>query len=75
MNGKSILRNKYMLLAIILLSLVALDMVMHKGITRVLLPKSFPAEKKAGPYKICDAANLPVDKRWRKAVNTEDKIR
>lgn len=75
MNVKSFLRNKYMLLAIILLSLVTLDMVMHKGITRVLLPKSFPVEKKAGFYKICDAANLPVDKRWRKAVNTLDKIR
>ncbi len=35
----------------------------------------FQPKKKTGAYKICVATNLPDDKRWRKGVNTVEKMR
>lgn len=72
MRKYSFLKNKYTLLLAILLLLLGVDAVLHKGMTRVLLPANFPDDievQKLTPI----SKNLKVTaKDWKKAVNSQE---
>lgn len=66
--------NKYTLSILILLLCLATDIILHKGMARVLLPKSFTDKRVAENFKPCDNPIKSSDKKWVTAVNTVQKI-
>lgn len=67
---KKILLNKYTISCIIVLLLVAVDVLLHKGMSRVMMPTSFTQQRSAKSYAICQQPLISTDKKWVKAVNT-----
>ena len=65
---------KYKLLALLLVLLILTDAVIHKGMVRVMKPKTFlnspPSSRKVSPEILL----LNKDKNWLKAVNTPEKM-
>lgn len=53
----------------ILLSLFVTDIVLHRGMSRVIVPDVFSDKVKAVNLRLCDNQLLPADKYWIKAVN------
>jgi len=49
---------------------VGVDIVLHKGMSRVILPESFTAERSARDYLTCDQPLVVKDKKWIKGVNS-----
>lgn len=74
MKKNKFLLNKYTLSAIILLLCLALDIFLHKGITRVLLPDSFTNKRIPQNFVPCDLPLQVNSKEWIKAVNTLSRI-
>ena len=64
------IQNKYTVSALILLALLGADILLHKGMSRVMLPASFT--EKAAPLNNNPCRQLLVskEKKWTKAVNT-----
>jgi heptose-I-phosphate ethanolaminephosphotransferase len=75
MKVKSILTNKYTLSVFILLFLLGLDIILHKGMSRVMLPDSFVGERAAQHFALCEQVLLSKEKNWKKAINTVEKIK
>lgn len=71
---KKFLLNKYTISCIIVLLLVAVDVVLHKGMSRVMMPASFTQQRSAKSFPICEQALISTDKKWVKAVNTTAKL-
>ena len=74
MKITSFLTNKYTLSVFILLFCLGVDILLHKGITRVILPESFTAQRTAGTYESCDKPLVVKDKKWVKGINTIGKL-
>ncbi len=74
MLPKWIFKNKYKLMAFIIGMYIVVDVVQHKGQTRVLFPENFPTNKVY--QKIPTSKNILINrgKNWKKAVNTIDKM-
>lgn len=70
MKKNSFIRNKYTVSLLILLLCLAVDIVLHKGMSRVMLPKSFTVNRNPQMLNRCDNPLTVTDKRWKKAVNT-----
>ncbi len=70
MSKSKIFTNKYTISALILLLCMAVDIFLHKGMSRVMLPASFT--NKIQPYGIQPAKQPLViyQKKWLKAVNS-----
>lgn len=71
---KKFLLNKYTISCIILLLLLAVDVVLHKGMSRVMMPASFTQQRSAKSFAICQQPLISTDKKWVKAVNTEAEL-
>lgn len=70
---KGFLTNKYTLSVFILLAILATDILLHKGMSRVILPEKFT--NKRLPQKNLVRCDQPLDikgKYWIKAVNTPE---
>lgn len=68
---KGFLTNKYTLSVFILLAILATDILLHKGMSRVILPEKFT--NKRLPQKDLSRCDQPLEikgKYWIKAVNT-----
>ena len=71
---KWIAQNKYKLMAFIIGLYLVVDVMQHKGQTRVIFPKSFP------PYKVdtrlANTKNtlINLNKEWLKGVNTKERM-
>ena len=75
MKKKSVIRNKYTLsLLILLLSLVLTDIILHKGMSRVILPESFTDQRSPHNFTPCEQTLLINGKKWNKAINTVQRI-
>lgn len=74
MNIKSIFSNKYSFSVIILLSLIGLDVWLHKGITRVIIPSGFTDARKPFHLPRCEKELTSSNKNWVKAANTPQHI-
>lgn len=70
MKLTSFLTNKYTVSVLILLLCLGADIVLHKGMSRVILPESFTTERTAAIYATCNQLLVVKDKKWIKGVNT-----
>ena len=74
MSLKSFLSNKYSFSAIILLGLIGLDVILHKGITRVIIPTGFTEARQPFHLPRCENAMISSNKDWVKAINNPQLI-
>jgi hypothetical protein len=74
MKKNSFLTNKYTLSVFILLLCLAADIVLHKGMSRVMLPESFTAKRSSSRLSPVQLPLLAGDKKWMKAINTVEKL-
>ena len=74
MKKNKFLLNKYTLSVLILLLCLALDIFLHRGITRVLLPDSFTNKRTPQNFVPYDRPLQVNSKEWIKAVNTLSRI-
>ena len=73
---KGFLTNKYTLSVFILLAILATDILLHKGMSRVILPENFTDKRSPQEaVKRCDQLLEIKGKRWMKAVNTPARAR
>ena len=72
MRKYSFLKNKYTLLLAILLLLLGVDAVLHKGMTRVLLPANFPDDIEVQNLQPVEQNLTVTDINWKKAVNSKE---
>lgn len=69
---KGFFTNKYTLSVFILLAILATDILLHKGMSRVILPESFTKQRTPQTgLPQCAASFTIKNKRWMKAVNNE----
>jgi hypothetical protein len=71
---KKILNNKYKLMLFAIAILLFLDMLMHKGLVRYLIPKSFPLHATNRILPISGTTFINKDKNWVKAVNSVERM-
>lgn len=71
---KWIAPNKYKLMAFIIGLYLLVDVLQHKGMTRVLFPKDFSEFKKETLQPQSKSTLINKDKNWKKAVNTSERI-
>lgn len=74
---KWVFKNKYKLMGLTIILYLFADIAMHKGLTRVLLPKMFRAYKTDSSFPQNKNILINTNKEWVKAVNTKvalDKI-
>jgi len=69
MSKKVFLTNKYTISVFILLACLAVDILLHKGMSRVIIPSSFTEKRKPGKYSVCQQQLNSRSKHWLKAVN------
>jgi hypothetical protein len=74
MKIKGILKNKYTLPLLFLLALLATDMLLHKGMTRVMLPGYTFPEATETVLPRSERLLLSAGKNWRQGINTIEKI-
>ncbi len=70
----SFLTNKYTLSVIILLFCLGVDIILHKGMSRVILPESFTENRVAREYATCEQQLVVTNKKWMKAVNSVERL-
>lgn len=68
---KLVAQNKYKLMAFIILLYLLVDVLQHKGQTRVLFPKNFPGIKLKALLPQSKSILINKDKNWKKAINTK----
>ena len=69
---KLIAHNKYKLMAFIIGLYLLVDVLQHKGQTRVLFPKNFPAYNTDAGMQKSKSTLINTNKNWKKAVNTKE---
>lgn len=69
MKDNRFLTNKYTLSAIILLACLAADIILHKGMSRVIIPSTFTDKRKPQRFQSCAATLITNSKYWIKAVD------
>ncbi len=69
---KLIAHNKYKLMAFIIGLYLLVDVLQHKGQTRVLFPKKFPAYNTDAGMPKSKSTLINTGKNWKKAVNTKE---
>lgn len=74
MRLRRLLLNKYSISALILLLLAGTDVMLHKGMTRVMLPYGF-TEFPVSQVKTCSHSINATHKEWLKGVNTIRQVR
>jgi hypothetical protein len=74
MKKSYFLLNKYTLSVLILLICLAADIILHKGMSRVLVPKSFTINRSPQYLKLREQPLVVANKKWSKAVNTVQKM-
>ena len=74
MKINSSIINKYTLSLFILLLCLGMDIILHKGMGRVILPKSFTDKISPQKFHRCEQPLMINEKKWVKAVNTLKRI-
>ena len=67
-------KNKYKLLLLVGMILIIVDIFLHKGLVRFLLPKKFPTYNVENIEPLKNITLLNKNKNWVKAVNTPQKM-
>lgn len=71
---KLIAQNKYKLMAFIIGLYLVVDVLQHKGQTRVLFSKNFPEFKMEALLPQSKSILINKDKNWKKGVNTKEQL-
>ena len=71
---KLIAQNKYKLMAFIIGLYLLVDVLQHKGLTRVLFPKKFTEAKEQTLLPQSKSVLTNKDKNWKKGVNTKERM-
>jgi hypothetical protein len=71
---KLIAQNKYKLMASIIGLYLLVDVLQHKGQTRVLFPKDFTEVKQQALLPQSKAVLINKDKNWKKGINTMERL-
>ncbi len=70
---KGFLTNKYTVSVFILLTILAIDILLHKGMSRTILPESFTSKRAAQTnLPACNHSLISKGKSWLKAINSPD---
>lgn len=72
MTNNSFFLNKYTLSVLIVLLCLFIDIALHKGVTRVMVPDSFTHQRTPVEIPSCKQELLSSDKNWVKGVNTPE---
>ncbi len=72
MSGLDLIKNKYSVSAIILLCCLLADIILHKGMSRVILPSGFTDKVAPAKLPICEQSLAVTEKKWVKAVDNID---
>jgi heptose-I-phosphate ethanolaminephosphotransferase len=68
---KGFLTNKYTLSVFILLAILATDILLHKGMSRVIIPESFTDKRlPQKDFSMCEQVLAINGKNWLKGINT-----
>ena len=70
MQLKGIIQNKYKLMAIVIGVYLLTDLLLHKGLARVLMPKKFPSGKINYSTPQNNNGLMNTGKEWAKGINT-----
>lgn len=71
MKSKDYFRNKYFFGLALLLILLCVDILFHKGMTRVLVPDSFVKNVSPADFPHCNNTLIVNSKTWIKAIDNE----
>ena len=71
MKSKDYFRNKYFFGLAVILILTCVDILFHKGMTRVLIPDSFAKNISPADFSHCNNSLIQHSKNWVKAVDNE----
>ncbi|HEY5408948.1 MAG TPA: hypothetical protein VIJ92_17790 [Ginsengibacter sp.] len=71
MKSKDYFRNKYFLGLALILILTGIDVLLHKGMTRVLIPDSFSKNISPADFPHCNNTLIQHSKNWVKGVDNE----
>lgn len=74
MIANRIVRNKYKLIAAIIVLLIAVDSYRHKGLIRVMMPKKYPVYTLGKTFPKNDNRLINTNKNWVKAVNSVERM-
>jgi len=74
MKTKSFFTNKYIIGILLVLIIISVDILLHPGMSRVMLPKTFTSDLPAQFPTFCDQPLKISGKRWVKAVNHIEKL-
>jgi hypothetical protein len=69
MKKYGFITNKYTVSVLILLCLLLADIILHKGMSRVIIPSGFTDKVVPVNLPLCSKPLVPKDKQWIKAVN------
>ncbi|MEP7253396.1 MAG: hypothetical protein ABI683_13475 [Ginsengibacter sp.] len=72
MKSKHYYKNRIFLGALIIIILLAVDIGMHKGMVRVLIPSSFIKSRPTVDFPHCGQLLLIHSKAWRKAIDSAE---
>ncbi|MEP6711394.1 MAG: hypothetical protein ABJA37_03205 [Ferruginibacter sp.] len=70
MKKYSFLTNKYVLSAIVLIGCLIADVILHKGMSRVIIPSAFTEKRQPQNFNTCNAKLINHSKHWLRAVGT-----
>ena len=74
MKKNSFIINKYTLSLLILLLCLGTDILLHKGVSRVIIPRSFTSKRIPQNFSRCERLLINSGKKWIKAINTVERI-
>ena len=74
MRSRKFYTNKYFLALIILILVLLVDVFLHKGMSRVIIPESFTNQRTALNPEYCIQPLVIKNKEWVKAVNTKENM-
>jgi len=69
MNKKVFLTNKYTISVFILLVCLAVDIILHRGMSRVIIPSSFTDSRQPKNFRACPNTLVTTSKDWIKGLN------
>lgn len=74
MRSRNFYTNKYFIAFVILVLVLMVDVFLHRGMSRVILPESFTDKREAQHPEYCMQPLIIKNKDWVKAVNTKELI-
>ncbi len=72
MKSKHYYKNKFFLGALVIILILCTDILLHKGMVRILIPDSFIKNRAAADFPHCDQKLVNNSKTWRKAIDSAD---